>query len=547
MPFSRPNRGGPCFRAGITSPAGLPVRALAGLVSCAIALICAAPSAAQAGFGSRLVVHRVDPVAAVASPTGTSSRAASAVNALGPSDIQAAYRLPSSGAPGQTIAVVSAYDDPAAEADLSKYLAEFRLPRCTTRSGCFRRVNQEGKAGAYPGSDPTGGNWIVESALGVETARGVCGSCSILLVEANGADQADLSAAVATAARLGAQVIETSFSPPEQAGDTSSYASDYTHTGSVVVAATGDSGYTGGVTFPAAFPDVIAVGGTHLNFNSQDNYGNETVWNSAGQGSGSGCSLYTPAAVWQATFARSVGCGSMRAVADVSAVADPGELVYITNVEGTKGGAWYQVGGTSLSSPVIAAALGLAGGGGGTAPRLLYERAHTDPGAFHDIVTGATVGCVGKQPICAARRGYDGPTGLGTPNGLAAFFPPGGAVNQRDPHIGISAPGGHIQTNPRWTAPLSLQNHNPFTVSASISLRSTRRLLVDGRGRTVTFASKRLELAPLGGANARLTIAGTARSLLQHLGTIAVQVTVTVRGSRGRAVSVRKQFQLYAP
>ena len=173
------------------------------------------------------------------------ARAAAAATDLAPSDLQAAYSLPSIGAPGQTIAVVSAYDDPTAASDLSKYLSAFKLPACTAAHGCFRKVNQSGQAAPLPPTDPTGGNWITESALGTEIARGVCQSCSILLVEANGANQADLATAVNTAARLGAQVIETSFSPPEVAGDSTTYRADYTHPGSVVVAASGDNGLNG--------------------------------------------------------------------------------------------------------------------------------------------------------------------------------------------------------------------------------------------------------------------------------------------------------------
>ena len=58
----------------------------------------------------------------------------------GPSQLQSAYNLPSSSAgSGQTVAIVDAYDDPTAEADLQVYRAQYGLPVCSSDNGCFQK------------------------------------------------------------------------------------------------------------------------------------------------------------------------------------------------------------------------------------------------------------------------------------------------------------------------------------------------------------------------------------------------------------------------
>src|SRR5450755_1092244 len=59
---------------------------------------------------------------------------------------------------GQTIAIVDAYDDPNAEADLGTFSTQFHLPACTTANGCFKKVKQSGTP-----ADTTG--WSDEVAL----------------------------------------------------------------------------------------------------------------------------------------------------------------------------------------------------------------------------------------------------------------------------------------------------------------------------------------------------------------------------------------------
>jgi subtilase family serine protease len=332
--------------------------------------------------------------------------------------LRSAYSLPTGGSKRETVAVIGAYDDSHLQSDMAVYTKRFHLPACTVRNRCLRVINEAGQGSPLPPPDPTGGTWNVEHALSAEVVHAICQNCSILVVDGSSDSNYDLSTAVDAAAKAHARVIVTTFGPAQTYTD-SQYASDYANPGAIVVAAAGDSGYTGSVDFPSTFPNVLAVGGTHLELGSRGRYLRETAW-SMGT---SGCSSYMAAARWQQAQASSVGCGKNRAVVDVSAVADPGAIVYITGGGSTPGGAWYEVGGTSLSAPIIGGVFGLAGGGGSSALSHLYRVAHTHPSAFHDVRSGTNSSSCGGKPICSARRGYDGPTGLGTPSGLAAFKP----------------------------------------------------------------------------------------------------------------------------
>jgi hypothetical protein len=485
--------------------------------------------------------HRPDPASVSPGPIAVTASGSNS-DALSPPDLHAAYALPKTGPKGQTIAIVTAYDDPTAASDLAKFSSQFGIAACTTSNGCFRKVNQRGATTPLPGPDPTGGNWITEAALSTQVARGICQNCSILLVEADTASKPDLSAGVNLAANMGAQVVVTSFSPPEAAGDTFSFGADYGHRGTVVVAATGDAGYTGsGINFPAELPNVVAVGGTQLTLNAAGKYVSETAWSQ----SGSGCSLFAPAPAWQAALRPATGCGFMRSIADISAVASPGALVYVTGIDGLSGGAWYEVAGTSFSAPIIGGAFALAGGGSDSAAQRLYQRARSDPGALRDITTGTNNAFCADQPYCAARRGYDGPTGLGTPYGLAAFLPSGGVLDPHRPLITVSAAKGRLTVNRRWTTQVKVANSNPFSLGGSVTLR--RRLRIGNRLQLITFATTKVTVGPLASAPELLTIAKRDRALVRDLRSVMVFAQLRVHGPAGRAVTLTKTLRLTAP
>jgi subtilase family serine protease len=335
-------------------------------------------------------------------------KAVTAPKGYGPAQFHGAYGLPATASTAQTIAIVDAYDDPNIASDLNTYSAQFGLPQCNSVNPCFEKVNQSGSKGPYPQANS---GWALEIALDVEVAHAVCPNCKILLVEASSSSLGNLSAAVNTAAKLGAKEISNSYGGSEYSSEVSDTA--YNHPGVAVTVASGDNGY-GSFGFPAASPNVITVGGTTLTVGAGDTYGGETVWN----GGGSGCSLYFGAPAWQSFL---TACAGKRGTADVAADANPstGAAVYDSvRYQGRSG--WFQVGGTSLSSPLVAAVYALAGGlpAGTTAASGLYG--HLGESALlHDVTSGSNGTC--STIMCKGVAGYDGPTGVGTPNGIGAF------------------------------------------------------------------------------------------------------------------------------
>jgi subtilase family serine protease len=335
-------------------------------------------------------------------------KAVTAPRGYGPAQFRGAYGLPSAAPTAQTIAIVDAYDDPNIASDLNTYSSQFGLPQCNSANPCFQKVNQNGVAGSYPQANS---GWALEIALDVEVAHAICPNCKILLVEASSASLANLAAAVNTAAKLGAKEISNSYGGSEYSSEVSDTA--YNHPGIAVTVASGDNGY-GSFGFPAASPNVITVGGTTLTLGAGNTYGGETVWN----GAGSGCSLYVSAPAWQSFLTT---CKGKRGTADVAADADPstGAAVYDSvRYQGRLG--WFQVGGTSLSSPLIAAVYALAGGlpAGTSAASGLYGHLG-DSTVLHDVTSGSNGTC--STSMCNGAVGYDGPTGVGTPLGLGAF------------------------------------------------------------------------------------------------------------------------------
>jgi subtilase family serine protease len=325
---------------------------------------------------------------------------ASSPSGLNPSNLQSAYNLPSSTAgSGQTVAIVDAYNDPNAETDLAVYRSQFGLPACTTANGCFKKVNQTGGT-SYPSSDA---GWSEEISLDLDMVSAICPNCHILLVEASSTSFASLGTAVNTAVSLGANTVSNSYGGSESSAETS-YASYYNHSGHIITASSGDDGY--GVEVPAAYNTVVSVGGTSLKTSSSTRGWTETAWSDAG----SGCSSYISKPTWQTDS----GC-SKRTVADVSAVADPNTGVSVYDTYGVSG--WLVFGGTSVSSPIIASVYALAGNASSVnAAQSLYS--HTSN--LYDVTSGSNGSC-GSSYLCTAKTGYDGPTGLGTPNGTAAF------------------------------------------------------------------------------------------------------------------------------
>ncbi len=139
----------------------------------------------------------------------------------GPPDLRSAYNLASAAASAggsQTVAIVDAYDDPTAEADVGTYRSQYGIPACTTANGCFKKVNQSGVQGSYPSNNQS---WSLEISLDLDMVSAICPNCHILLVEASSNSNANLDAAENTAARLGATEISNSYGGSETSSDPS--------------------------------------------------------------------------------------------------------------------------------------------------------------------------------------------------------------------------------------------------------------------------------------------------------------------------------------
>jgi hypothetical protein len=495
----------------------------------AVRPVCAAPALGHAGCLALALVPTTGsdtpsvrtslahPLAAFnASPSQTQAEQAEGVGPnyaagqkpepLTPGELRSAYNLPVEpvlGSATQTIALVDAYNDPGAEADLKVYDAqpEIDLSECTAKNDCFTKVNQKGESAAEDASGtpfPKSAaelkerqetceqtkqkaacleveeavGWGVEISTDLDVVHSVCQSCHILLVEANSSSYEDLEAAEERAVKLDATEVSNSWGGSEPPFDSTAF----NHPGTVITAAAGDDGYLNwteaaeaatnhegyyaGADYPASSPHVVAVGGTELTVTDTGARKSETVWNedpdpeggNDGAGGG-GCSTQFAAPSWQREVPdwASVGCGTSgeakRAVADVAADADPysGVLVYDSE-ESTEN--FLVIGGTSVASPIVASVFALAGGAHGVAypAQTLYSRLGSPAGfpSTYDVTEGGNGHCDGDYPaggcsgsmsplspldcgkgvlICTAAPGYDGPTGVGTPDGVAAFEP----------------------------------------------------------------------------------------------------------------------------
>jgi hypothetical protein len=340
--------------------------------------------------------------AAVATPPGYS-----------PSSLRSAYNLASAaahGGAGETVAVVSAFGYPAAATDLATYRSHFRLPACTVANGCLRIRNEHGATHPLPAANAT---WAREQATQLDVLSALCPRCHLLLVEAASTSITDLGTAEDTAVSAGARFVANGWSQPESV-DEDLYAHYFNHPGTAIVFAAGASDY--GTAFPAALQYVISVGGTTLTksvFNSRG--WAEQAWATGG----SGCALLAAKPSWQRADANPVtGCAN-RTENDVAADANPstGAAVYDTGASGH----WVKAGGLSLAAAIVTAAYALAGTPAADSYPASYPYRHAS--SLFDVISGPANGNCGfiRTYLCTAERGYDGPTGLGTPDGTAAF------------------------------------------------------------------------------------------------------------------------------
>jgi hypothetical protein len=358
----------------------------------------------------------------------------SSPDVYGPADLQGAYNLISAAAgrgSGETVAVVDAYNDPDAAADLAVYRSQWGQPACdqATGAGCVSVVNEHGAARRLPPVDPFGA-WEVEESLDMEMVSAICPNCHILLVEASSDSTTDLGAAEDTAVRLGARFVSDSWGGSGTVADNVYF----DHPGVAITVAAGDYGY--GTSYPASTQFVTSVGGTTLLPAPATARGwQESAWSLTGgvdypAGTGSGCPSDPDAGAkpaWQTMDDNGASGCLNRTDNDVSAVADPNTPVwfYDSYPYFYQAPDWSSVGGTSVASPIIAAVYALAGiPQPGTYPAsYLYQAGHAAD--LYPVTSGADGYCKPAYLCNAADdypgTSYNGPAGWGTPDGTAAF------------------------------------------------------------------------------------------------------------------------------
>ncbi|MEO6775969.1 MAG: S8 family serine peptidase [Kofleriaceae bacterium] len=301
--------------------------------------------------------------------------------------LQAMYGVDPSLGDGLTIAVIDAFGYEDLESDLATYRAQFGLPPCTIASGCLTILNNAGATAPLLADSDTG--WIGETALDVQMVSAICPKCKIVVVQTDGAGKG-LEVGQIVARALAVDTISNSWGGGESAADLASEG-DYNNPGIGTFASTGDDGFASGAQYPASSAYVVAVGGVSFDGTTTKAWG----------GAGSGCSTIIQMQPWAPQEA---SC-EMRAYADIAALADPNTGVAVFNA---KQGKWQIVGGTSAASP-IAAAMFAAAGHADARPEFVYR--HRD--AFTDVTDGSNGAC---GPLCDAKAGWDGPTGIGVPD-----------------------------------------------------------------------------------------------------------------------------------
>jgi hypothetical protein len=421
-----------------------------------------------------------------------------------PDDLRAAYGIDTirfgsvvGDGTGQTIAIVDAYDDPAfvnstaanfSSSDLAQFDVQLGIPDPPS----FTKVNQQGQASPLPKVDPLGpgnlkGNWEIEEALDIEWAHGIAPGASIIFVEASSDSDSDLFSAVAMAAALpGVSAVSMSWGDNEFSTENTfdgNFVTPSGHQGVTFLAASGDVGgfsyddqgnptTTPGILYPAASPNVVSVGGTTLELNTDGTVAGETAWS----GSGGGTSLYESTPAYQGNSQQT----GHRTTPDVAFDADPntGVAIYDSYNNTDHSGPWIQIGGTSLGAPAWAGLIAIANQGrviagastlDGQTQTLpaLYAIPATD---FNDITSG-------NNGVFSAGPGYDEVTGLGSPSdprlmgGLSTF----GTAN----HIAVaSQPPSSIIAGDRFGIVIAAEDSQGdldpgFNGTFSISLDAT--------------------------------------------------------------------------
>jgi subtilase family serine protease len=398
-----------------------------------------------------------------------------------PSQLEGAYGVKSAIAGGldgrgQTVAIVDAFASPTIAQDANQYATTHGQPAVPLSQILPPDVSND--PDEIENCDPQG--WYGEESLDVEAVHAMAPGAHVLYVGGEDCFDENLIAAVNKIVDGNlAQIVTNSYGNYGEAEDAAllqAWNDTFRQAaleGIGMYFSSGDNGDEianigfASPDFPASHPLVTAVGGTSLGVGKDDNYLFQTGWGTTtttltsgawapappgdylyGAGGGTSRLFAEPDYQKQVVpkkLAKANGGKPGRVVPDVSLVGDPqtGMLVGQTQTfpDGTVRYSEYRLGGTSLSSPLMAGVMALAdqraGRRHGFANPVLYGRYGTV--AYRDVVAplapiavvrndyvntvDATEGTTTKlrtfdqTGTLQTTAGYDDVTGVGTPNG----------------------------------------------------------------------------------------------------------------------------------
>lgn len=301
------------------------------------------------------------------------------------------------------IAIVNAFDNPPALADLNMFSRRFGLPVCSSTNRCFNKVYA---TGVQP---PEDGLWAQSASVVTEYAHAFAPQAQIVLVEAASSAIEDMWFAVdkantILAAHGGGQMI-LPFSILEESDETS-FDQHFTTPGVVYIS--GNEGSLGIFDYPATSPNVVALGGTGFVRDAKGNFVREeatTFW--AG-----GKSLYESRPSYQDGIEK---VGSQRGIPDAAFAGDPihGAILYYTSVSSNGFVGWIFEGNVGVGEAGWAGMINRAGSHAASSQEELsmFYGSIGDSTEFRDITKGQAF-------LVFAAPGWDFLTGVGTGVGL---------------------------------------------------------------------------------------------------------------------------------
>jgi len=343
---------------------------------------------------------------------------------------------------GQTVVITDAFAAPTIVQDVRRYNAKYGLPQF--KKGQF--TQQTPGPDGYDLVNECGGNgWYGEETLDVEAVHTMAPGAKIVYAGApDCASGLDNTWAAAIDNHTGDVITNSWTDGVDDVADLGQsyidfyqqYSTEAALRGITVNFSTGDSGdHTAGGTdlaaktaeFPADLPYVTGVGGTSLDVNRRGGWAGEWGWQNAyaqlsangrswvsppgtySSGDGGGTSQLFPQPWYQkgivpTSVADYYGSTAMRAIPDISAVGDPNTGMVVGETQAFPDGTYwdtYRIGGTSLSSPLMAGIVAVASSRAhhalGFVNPLYYSL--LDSPALHDLKAP-------RQPLSQIRTDY---------------------------------------------------------------------------------------------------------------------------------------------